>query len=178
MPPNKDLAKKLIVEIIRQSGGSIGKTKLFKTFWLAHLYYARNARGYLSDWKIVRMPKGPGIDRAEQLLEELVAEKKIVRGKEKKGPFTEINCRLIQGVGEQDLSKQAIEAIASAVRDLTGHTAATASEFSHEFSRSWNELEDGQEMNIYSDLIDDEEYEEKKEAMRELKKAYENLFDD
>src|SRR5437016_2910483 len=111
MPPNKELAKKLIVEIIRQSGGSIGKTKLFKTFWLAHLYYARVARGYLSDWSIVRMPKGPGIDRADQLIDELVEEKKIIRSKEQKGPFTEINCRLRKDLRKQDLSEQAIEAI-------------------------------------------------------------------
>jgi hypothetical protein len=39
MGADKERAKRVIVEILRQAGGELGKTKLFKAFWLAHLYY-------------------------------------------------------------------------------------------------------------------------------------------
>ena len=70
--PNKECAKRLILEILRQAGGEIEKTKIFKAFWLAHLYYSKIAPGYLTDWPIVRMPNGPGIDRGDQLIVELI----------------------------------------------------------------------------------------------------------
>jgi hypothetical protein len=177
MGPNKELAKRVILEIIRQSGGDIGKTKLFKAFWLAHLFYARMARGYLSDWPIVRMPNGPGIDRADKLIDELIAEGKVVRTHEPKGPFTEINCRLTGEAGENPLSETAVAAIREAVNFLKGHTADSASDLSHDFSRSWNNLPNGAELDIYSDLIPDDEYEARKEELTEMKKAYEKLFE-
>ncbi|MBP87557.1 MAG: hypothetical protein CMJ64_12665 [Planctomycetaceae bacterium] len=59
----KDRAKRIIIEIIRQADGSFErKTNLYKAFYHAHLKYAADNPGYLSKWPIVRMPRGPGID--------------------------------------------------------------------------------------------------------------------
>ena len=60
----KNLLPEWCWELIRQSAGDRieGKTRLFKAFYFAHLFYARSAVDYLTDWPIVRMPQGPGID--------------------------------------------------------------------------------------------------------------------
>lgn len=177
MTHNKEHAKQIIVEIVRQAGGDIGKTKMFKSFWLAHLFYAQKAKGYLSDWPIVRMPMGPGIHRGDRLIDELLEEGKLERTYEQKGPFREINCRLIDRSTNAELTAEAVLAIREAVEYVKGHTAESISELSHEFSRSWNMLDDGEAMNIYTDLIPDDEYQQKKEELVELKKAYEDLFE-
>src|SRR5436309_2913255 len=103
--PNKERAKRVILELLRQAGGEMGKTKLFKAFWLAHLYYSKKAPGYLTDWPIVRMPKGPGIDRADQLILELIHSGQIEKNYEPKGPFTEVNCRLSSRAPAGELSE-------------------------------------------------------------------------
>ena len=71
----------------------------------------------------------------------------------------------------------AIEAIGEAVEFVKGHTAESISELSHEFSRSWNNTPNGEEMSIYTDLIPDDVYEQRKQELAELKKAYDDLFE-
>ena len=72
---DKNRAKQIIVEIVRQAGGVLdNKTNLFKAFYRAHLKFAESNPGFLSTWKIVRMPNGPGIHRFEVLLGELIAD--------------------------------------------------------------------------------------------------------
>ncbi len=46
-------AQQVLLEIARQSTGDaiVGKTKLFKTFYLAHLFYAAKSPGYLTEWR-------------------------------------------------------------------------------------------------------------------------------
>jgi hypothetical protein len=176
MAPNKERAKRVILEIIRQSGGSIGKTKLFKTFWLAHLYYSKKARGFLTDWPIVRMPRGPGIDKADRLIDELIESGNVTRSHEPKGPFMEITCRLTDAPLDSDISPAATEAIREAVEAVRGHTAESISELSHDDSRSWRNAPNGTELDIYSDLIPDDVYEERAAELAEMKKAYEDLF--
>src|SRR5262249_27714512 len=154
-------------------GGQIGKTKLFKAFWLAHLFYAKTAPGYLTDWPIVRMPKGPGIHRADRLIDDLIDEKKVTREYEARGPFTEIVCRLTgDHTGSQlsQLSDPAVAAIRSAVGYVQGHTAESISNLSHEFSRSWNNTPDGGELQIYTDLIPDDVYDERCKDLADMKK--------
>jgi hypothetical protein len=173
---SRERAKKVILEILRQAGGQLGKTKIFKAFWIAHLYYSKKARGYLTDWPIVRMPKGPGIDEGDALLVELLHSGDIKRSYEPRGPFTEINCRLTKQLRASDLTAAAVRAIKSAVDDVKKHTAGSISEWSHEFSRSWNTTPDGEELDIYTDLIPDDTYEERRQELLSLKKAYKKWF--
>src|SRR6266545_3869086 len=49
-----------------------GKTKLSRAFYFAHLYYARDEPGILTDWHIVRTPQDPGIHNQVVLLKGLV----------------------------------------------------------------------------------------------------------
>lgn len=174
--PNRERAKRIIMEIVRQAGDGIGKTKLFKAFWLAHLYYAKEASGYLSDWPVVRMPNGPGIDKGDILLEELANANLIRQTHRPIGPFTEVACILALQELPDDLSAAAIRAVREAVEFVVPYTASALSELSHEMSRSWRETPDGQELSIYSDLIPDDVYAEQGRAARELNQAYDEMF--
>lgn len=175
--PDKDRAKRLILEILRQAGGSLGKTLLFKAFWIAHLHYYKNAPGYLTDWPIVRMPRGPGIDKGDKLIRELAQSGAIRQEHERKGPYTEIKCQLTDQPIEAELPEAAIAAIKSAVEDVKSYSAAAISEWSHEFSRAWNSMPDGAELDIYSDLIPDDIFDERQKQLTELKRTYEELFE-
>src|SRR5438876_6783453 len=161
--PNKERAKRMILEILRQAGGELGKTKLFKAFWLAHLYYFKIAPDYLTDWPIVRMPNGPGIDRADRLILELVQSGHVERSHIPKGPFTEINCRLTGKPMDGELLSNAVDAIRTAVTDVKNCSAEAISELSHDFSRSWKNTPNGSELDIYGDLIPDDIYEERRQ---------------
>src|SRR5438445_13850927 len=69
----KNRAKQIILEILRQAGGRLDKVRLYKAFYHAHLYFAENNPGFLSAWPFARMPRGPGIDAGNRLLEELLS---------------------------------------------------------------------------------------------------------
>jgi hypothetical protein len=45
------------------------------------------------------------------------------------------------------------------------------------FLRSWKNTPNGAELDIYSDLIPDDVYEERKHELAQMKKAYEGLFE-
>jgi hypothetical protein len=172
----RDRAKQIILEILRQSGGSLGKTKLFKAFWLAHLYFSKSNAGYLSAWKIVRLPHGPGIDKGDALILELKKSGEITISHEPKGPYLETVCKIADSA-KPSLSNEAVEAIVTACRVVGGHdNASQISEWSHEFSRSWGTTPNGCELDIYSDLIPDDVYEERRQNLVELNEIYDDLF--
>ncbi len=173
----RDRAKQIILHILRQAGGSLGKSRLFKAFWLAHLFYAKNSAGYLSDWKIVRLPHGPGIDKGDDLILQLKKSGTLALEHAPKGPYLETICKLVEQDNLKELPKAAIEAIDSAVGVIQMHDSVTQiSEWSHEVSRSWNSTPNGSELDIYSDLIPDDVYYERKAKLEELNEVYDDLF--
>lgn len=177
MTANRDRAEAVLLEILRQTGSEgLGRIKLYKAFWLAHLYYTQDNPGYLSDWPIVRMPQGPGVDQGESLIRGLVAGGKVSQGTEWVGPFREYRCRYALPVDQAVLPAAAVAAVTKAVEYVRGKTAADLSEMSHDYSRSWRETPDGRELDIYSDLIPDEEYEERKRAVAGMNAAYDEMF--
>ena len=70
----RDKAKQVIAEIVRQSTAERmrGKTKLFKAFYFAHLYYAKANVDYFTDCPIVRMPNCAGTDKFHPRVNELI----------------------------------------------------------------------------------------------------------
>lgn len=176
----RDRAKQIILHILKQAGGSLGKTRLFKAFWLAHVYYAKNAPGYLSSWKIVRLPNGPGIDKGDDLILQLKKSGDVVVSHEPKGPYTEIVCKLPEQSGLKDISEEATNAIKSAVKVVTQHhnSVEQISNWSHDVdvSRSWGLTPNGEELDIYSDLIPDDIYLERDLNLKELNEFYDDLF--
>jgi hypothetical protein len=57
-----------------------------------------------------------------------------------------------------DLSNPRYRAVEKAVKWVEGKTAPELSRETHDYSRSWQMGSDGDELNIYVDLMDDEEY--------------------
>jgi hypothetical protein len=151
-------AKKIIVELVRQAGGEFqNKTNLFKAFWKAHLAYAANSPGYLSNWPIVRMPNGPGIDDFDLLLAEMLADGWLTIGETEVGPYRAMTFSLGPSCPPPSLPAAAIDAIREGVQAVDGKTATAVSGESHENSRVWREARDGEELDIYLDLISDQD---------------------
>lgn len=151
-------AKKIIVELVRQAGGEFqNKTNLFKAFWKAHLDYAAKNPGYLSTWPIVRMPNGPGIGEFDHLLAEMLADDWLAIGESQVGPFQAMVFSLGKSAPPASLPPAAIEAIRDGVKAVDGKAATTVSDESHRQSRVWREAKDGEELDIYLDLMGDEE---------------------
>src|SRR5258708_4160827 len=91
----KTTADAVILEIIRQADGEwTGKAKLFKVFYFAHLYYANEQPGMLTDWPIARMPQGPGIHNSEALFSDLVNRGLLEIEHVHEGPYPEFRYRL------------------------------------------------------------------------------------
>jgi len=156
----KELAKQIIAEIIRQAGGAFdNKTNLYKAFYYAHLQYAEQQPGYLSNWPIVRMPRGPGIHDFDMLLGELMAEGKVETKQVDWAGCSGFRFRLCEGPVERNLLPQgSLEAIAFAVEQVKGKSADQVSRDTHETSRAWKNAQDGDELNIYIDSIPEDEY--------------------
>jgi hypothetical protein len=151
-------AKRIIVELVRQADGQFqNKTNLFKAFWKAHLAYAANNAGYLSTWPIVRMPNGPGIEDFDYLVSEMLADGWLTIDETQVGPYRAMMFSLGPNCPSPSLPEAAIEAIREGVKAVDGKSAVAVSDESHRQSRVWREAKDGEELDIYLDLIDDDE---------------------
>lgn len=177
MQGSRERAEQIILEILRQAGANgLGRSKVYKAFWLAHLFYARENKGFLSDWKVVKMPRGPGIHRGEQLLQDLGEKCLLVQSDERVGPFIEKRCMAARFDNQPSLPSDAVQAIEKALDFIKGMTAQQLSDLSHEFSRSWWETSFGDELDIYSDLIPDEEYQERTQTLQRAAAELEDVF--
>ena len=154
-------AQEVILEILRIADGEwTGKAKLFKAFYFAHLYYANENPGLLTDWPIARMPQGPGIDRSDELFSCLVRDGYLTIERIHEGPYPEDRYRLTdKGRDAERPREDARAAIKEATLFCLPRTAVELSLITHERSRSWIEGKDGEILNIYIDTIPDEEYE-------------------
>jgi hypothetical protein len=163
-------APDVILEILRNADGEwTGKTKLFKTFYFAHLYYAIEKPGLLTDWPIVRMPQGPGIDRSHQLFGGLVRDGQLIVERVHEGPYPEYRYRLTEkGRDGERPPEDARAAIKVATLFCSSRTAAELSQITQERSRSWMMGKDGDILNIYIDTIPDEEYERRQMEIEQL----------
>lgn len=167
-PRDKERAKAIIVEIIRQAGGRFrNKTNLFKAFWRAHVAYAGSHLAPLSDWPIVRMPMGPGIDRFNALLGELMLENVVEAEQVQHGDFTGFIFHLLPGAPET-LTPEEIEAVKTGVQSVDGKSAGDVSDDSHDHSRAWQSAKDGDELDVFLDVIPEDEYREREKRLREL----------
>ena len=170
MTTDKERAKQIIVEIIKQADGSLrNKTNLFKAFYHAHLEYAKVNPDYLSTWPIVKMPHGPGIDNSDTLLGELISNGVLKCEQLQAGDFTGFRFALTgEPPAGSPLTARAIEAIRRGVEHVDKKTASEVSEESHDVSRTWRSARIGEELNIYLDLPDDDELNERDRAIRKI----------
>lgn len=163
-------AQRVVLELIRSAGGAWdGRTRLSKAFYFAHLYYAAAAPGILTDWPIVRTPQGPGIHNGSVLVQGLVKNGYLSVETTREGPYPDSRYRLTaKAAVEPPLPDDARAAVKDAADFVTPRTAAELSQLTHERSRSWREARDGDLLDIYIDLIPDEEYAAGQEQLAEL----------
>ena len=158
-----DAAKRVLCQLIEAYDGRLpGKIRLYKAFYAAHLFYWNTGIGTLTTYPIVRMPMGPGIDNSKNLLDELMADGYIKIGEQYNGPHKENVYELVKPYpfSDSDPSTEATrEAIQKAVLWTKDKTAAELSEETHAYSRSWREGKDGEELDIYIDVLSEEDYE-------------------
>lgn len=153
-------AQEVLLDIVALKGGRFeGKQLLYKAFYLAHLYFYARYEGVLTDYPIVRMPMGPGIDRGDDLLADLTERELLGRSFERVGPYpAEVYTLLAPRA--VDMADPRQDAIRSALEFIGDKTAAQVSEEIHEYSRTWKETASGSEQSIYLDLLSDDEMEQ------------------
>ncbi len=176
MSDQKEQAKEVICLILAAAGGELKKkVALYKAFYYAHLYYWRESEGTLTDYPIVRMPQGPGIDDAKNLLEELETEGRIRICKEQYGPYHEYAYALKQPytIDPNDARYRAIEKAVEFVKD---RSTAELSQITHDYSRSWQQAANGEELNIYIDLLEEEEYAALRQRLSQTEEMVNRVF--
>jgi hypothetical protein len=170
-------AKDLITYILEVAGGELEcKTRLYKAFYGSHLVYHRLTNDFLTAHPIVHMPHGPGIDDGERLLAELVqaGRIRIHFGEDDIFPG-EQTFQVIQPYNV-DPEGPRHEAVAHAVKWVRSKSAGDLSIETHEKSKSWNATHDGDEMNIYLDLVPDHEIERRRESVEEIDRLVSTAF--
>ncbi|HET7229521.1 MAG TPA: hypothetical protein VFJ16_05930 [Longimicrobium sp.] len=149
-------AKETICDLIAAAGGVLhGKVRLHKAFYFAHLFYFGDGKGILTDHPIVRLPQGPFIDHGERLIDELRREGVLTIASAPVGPFQETVYKL-EAPRAVDPETARGRAILRAVELVANRSAAELSELTHEHSISWQNTENGREMDIYLDLLSDD----------------------
>lgn len=171
--------RRVVLEILRKSDGEFdGKTRLYKACYFAHLFYFENQHGILSDCDFARLPQGPGIDRGDAILAAMQADGLIVCEIYHKGPYPEYRYRLTD---KSRLSADALPAGAEfalqrSVDFVRDKTATQLSQYTHEYSKAWNEGQNGQLIDIYIDIIPDAEYARRKFELEQEKPQYDEIL--
>jgi hypothetical protein len=171
-------AKAILVAAIQAAGGRFARrTNLYKVFWVAHLVHMVNHGSTLSNWPIVRMPNGPAPDKARDLLTALEKEGIVRQVPQLHGPRSGYDSELLNlakavELTEAELTSEEIDSVSYTVQQLEGATASALSRWSHELSRAWRGARNGGTLDIYIDLLeDDEEFDALRRELRDSEEA-------
>lgn len=152
-----EAAKRLVAAIVYVAGGEfVGKTKLVKAYYAAHLFHHDREDGLLSKrHRVVHMTHGPAIDDQNEIFRQLRREG-ILEYSEGVAALYPVRYRLREGYdpGLSDAERRSLEAAVAWVRGLS---ATDLSEQTHLSSRSWQETREGDFQDIYLDLIEEAE---------------------
>lgn len=149
------------------------RTAVYKVFYFAHLIHMHEHGRILSDWPIVKMPNGPGLDRGADLLQELEVEGGVKQESESRWIHTAIVCkptdrRVLRRYAAL-LNENEIKSLRDANKAVHGKTASELSDLTHKYSASWKSAAMGRELAIYIDLIvDDDEATRRKENLADV----------
>jgi hypothetical protein len=171
--PSAQEAKDAICDLIAAAGGVFhGKVRLHKAFYFAHLFYWRDEAGVLTSHPVVRLPQGPFIDDGEHLIQELRRDGILTVGSAPVGPYQETVYRL---TAERivDTETPRWRAIRQAVDFVANRSAIELSELTHEHSLSWQQTENGKEMDIYLDVLDEDQLSAIREQIAEVRRSQE-----
>lgn len=150
----RERAKRTMLGLVAASDGKlVGKLRLYKAFYRAHILYFEETGLELTGYPIVHMTNGPGIDNADDLIDEMEEEGTLYEavgngGREKECVYTTVGVRRL----EEDAEKA--DAIRKAVEWANALDEDELKAASH--NRSWRESGSGREQNIFVDLLSDE----------------------
>ena len=151
---SRAVAEDLVVEIVRAAGGEFAnKTNLFKAFWLANREHAAIRLVPMTEWPVVRMPNGPGIDRFDELTESLQDSGRLTVVIEPVGSKERFVYRT-DSSEKTSLTGEQIELVQGAVQRVQRLTASAVSDLSHDESLSWNERRNGDPLDPFLDSLD------------------------
>lgn len=166
-----DRARDLLWQIIAMAGGELsGKTRLNKVFYEAHMNSWNDSAKMLTDYPIVRLPHGPGVDNLDVLIEELVEQGRLRVEAQKNGPYLEFVYRLREAP-PADPETFRVNAIQKALQETSEFTGKELSQRSHDRSRVWNQRTNGQELDIYADAVEQSEIDEVRRQIEAFRKA-------
>lgn len=150
----RERAKLAIVGLVAASEGRlVGKLRLYKAFYKAHLIYFESTGLDLTGYSMVHMPNGPGIDNAQELIDELMESGALLEAVGNGDRAFERVYTLGPNVPtEADAEKS--EAIRQAADWANALTERELKDGSH--NRSWRESFNGEEQNIFVDTLSDE----------------------
>jgi hypothetical protein len=173
---DKRLAERVILEILKQVHDQKGKLRgldresLTAIFWSAHLYYAKRNPGYLTNWPLLRSRWGVEIKDASALLAELVEEGLLQVEQVERGPFpVAVYCPTGKEDGAE-LPGAAVQAIRQAWDEASALLPFRCG-WPPLYSRTWRHTPEGEEMDVYLDLIPEELYEEQRRELEGLRAA-------
>ncbi len=181
---DRRLAECVILEILRHAVDpterrpGVSRRSITYYFWLAHLYYAKSNPGYLTGWPLVRTAAGMEIQCAWALLRELVEDGLVKTEHAESGPFPITLYVPTRKEFVPALSPRAVEAIRQAIhtKDHLCGCWNWSWGWPGPIPRAWSAAAEGGEIDIYLDLIPEEEYEQRRHEMKGLKEALEDLF--
>ena len=153
------------------------RTVFYKVFWRAHLRHMLQHGRALTDWPIVRMPNGPGIEKGPELLAQLAEEGAIVQEIVPAGDHEAIVARVRDHARAQAArdgftieERASIKWAGDLLRNVS---STTASDQRHLAYRVWRDHADGDTLPIYADLIVDDE---RLQRMRDARNAMRDLL--
>jgi hypothetical protein len=174
---DKHLAKRVILEILRQvldqkqRARGLDRESLTGAFWFAHLYYAKGNPGYLTNWPLLRDRWGVEIKNASALLAELVEEGLVRVEQVECGPFpVAVYCPTGKEDGAE-MPAAAVQAIRQACNDAPPLLPFRCG-WPPLYSRTWRNTPEGEEMDIYLDLIPEDLYQERRRELEGLRAAF------
>ena len=169
---DREEAKRLILQIVAIAGGRLdGTSRLNKAFYAAHLIYWKEQHGVLTDYPIVKLDNGPGIDDYLGLIDELVAEGNLDAVSETRGPYEQTTLILKTPV-VIDPRDSKFDSIRRAVDWVNAYTTPELSRITHDRPSYRNQPRIGHEQAIYLDVLSDDEYDRVRAACEEVDDAF------
>lgn len=159
MHNEREKAKRIFAKIIAAYPGELrGRFRLVKAFYYAHLFYWDENADTLTEHPIVKMDRGPGVKDYRGLLGELCSEKQIeeVEAKPVEGESNRL-FRLIESIA-LDEEDEEDRAIIRACKHVAKYSREELTEKTHRESHSWKEAKEGCTLDIYRDLMNEDEY--------------------
>src|SRR5262245_59331269 len=120
------------------------------------------------------MPRGPGIADHVRILRELEQDGLVKITREPSGPYF---VHVFETAQKVEVSEREARVIAKALEAFKALNATESSDASHEMSWTWNNTQnEGEPLQIYLDLLDDERRSEMKRNLDRARAVIDGIF--